>query len=130
MALTPSEGGARSDHRLLVEMPARVVLRTIQDISPGSVRHDRGRKRERYQRTVPEYWVSILTHAWSNAAWLATSGRRFCANGRIGGRRLYHLLRLSTYGTNRKHRGDDHQNNRCPRNHPHREQLLKPIAHE
>ena len=39
------------------EATARVLLLAVEIISPGSRRADRGRKRELYQRTVPEYWI-------------------------------------------------------------------------
>ena len=54
--------------RLVTEMPARVLLLAVEVVSPGSVRHDRGRKRALYQRNIPEYWVvdidSRLVERW------------------------------------------------------------------
>lgn len=46
--------------RLLVEMPARVLLLAAEILSPTSSRHDRVTKRDPYQRRVPEYWIVDL----------------------------------------------------------------------
>lgn len=43
--------------RLRTSMPARSLLLAAEIISPGSARADRGKKRELFQRRVPEYWV-------------------------------------------------------------------------
>jgi Uma2 family endonuclease len=43
--------------RLRREPTARVLILAVETISPGSRRGDRGRKRELYQRTIPEYWI-------------------------------------------------------------------------
>ena len=48
----PDEG-----RRLINASTARTLLLAIEVISPSSARHDRGRKRMFYQRTVPEYWM-------------------------------------------------------------------------
>ncbi len=43
--------------RLLKARTARALLLAVEVISPGSARGDRGRKRQLYQRTTPEYWI-------------------------------------------------------------------------
>ena len=48
----PDEG-----RRLINASTARTLLLAIEVISPSSARHDRGRKRMFYQRTVLEYWM-------------------------------------------------------------------------
>jgi len=46
--------------RLETEMPARSLILVIEVLSPASALGDRGRKRELYQRHVPEYWIVDL----------------------------------------------------------------------
>lgn len=46
--------------RIRIERPVRVLLLATEVISPGSARGDRGRKRELYQRRVPDYWIVDL----------------------------------------------------------------------
>ncbi|MFI5311057.1 MAG: Uma2 family endonuclease [Gemmatimonadales bacterium] len=58
--------------RLRREMPGRALMLAIEILSPGSARHDRGRKRRYYQRNaVPEYWIvdldSRLVERWRPA---------------------------------------------------------------
>jgi len=43
--------------RLGGEMPVRELILAIEVISPSSGRHDRVRKRPKYQRHVAEYWI-------------------------------------------------------------------------
>ena len=40
--------------------PARALLLVTEVLSPSSARHDRVRKRPRYQRNVPDYWIVDL----------------------------------------------------------------------
>jgi Uma2 family endonuclease len=40
--------------------PAHSLLLVVEVLSPNSARHDRVRKRPRYQRNVPEYWIVDL----------------------------------------------------------------------
>lgn len=47
----------REGKRLIRARTARDLLLAIEVVSPSSGRHDRGRKREFYQRNVPEYWI-------------------------------------------------------------------------
>lgn len=46
--------------RLVTELPARELLVATEVLSPGSARHDRVRKRPRYQHHVPETWLIDL----------------------------------------------------------------------
>lgn len=39
------------------KMPVRDLILAIEVISPSSGRHDRVKKRPKYQRHVPEYWI-------------------------------------------------------------------------
>jgi Uma2 family endonuclease len=43
--------------RVLVEMPARELLLSVEVLSPSSGRFDKGSKRFLYTRRVPEYWI-------------------------------------------------------------------------
>lgn len=43
--------------RLITANTAKELLLAIEVVSPSSGRHDCGKKREFYQRTVPEYWI-------------------------------------------------------------------------
>jgi Uma2 family endonuclease len=46
--------------RLRRERTARRLLIAVEVLSPGSEASDRGRKRELYERTVPDYWIVDL----------------------------------------------------------------------
>ena len=41
-------------------LPVRDLLLAVEVLSPSSSRHDRVRKRPRYQRHVPDYWIVDL----------------------------------------------------------------------
>jgi len=43
--------------RIRREYPVRVLLLAVEVLSPGDRSGDRTRKRELYQRTIPEYWI-------------------------------------------------------------------------
>jgi len=46
--------------RMRGQPPARELLIAVEVLSPSSIRHDLGKKRDLYQRQVPEYWVVDL----------------------------------------------------------------------
>ena len=52
-------------------MPALALLLAIEVLSPSSSRHDRVKKRPKYQRHVPEYWIvdpaARLVERWTPA---------------------------------------------------------------
>jgi Uma2 family endonuclease len=43
--------------RIRRERPVRRLILAVEMLSPGDRSGDRGRKRELYQRTIPEYWI-------------------------------------------------------------------------
>ena len=48
--------------RVRVERPGREAMLTVEVLSPGSERGDRGRKRRLYQRRVDTYWIVSVEH--------------------------------------------------------------------